>query len=100
MPETIAMESDILSLTATLAFAALSVAFVLVLIRLIRGPGLPDRVVALDTMAYLAIGFIAVYTLLTREAALLDAATTLALIAFLGTVAFARYVQQTSRRKR
>lgn len=96
MPETV----DVLSLTATLAFAALSVAFVLVLIRLIRGPGLPDRVVALDTMAYLAIGFIAVYTLLTREAVLLDAATTLALIAFLGTVAFARYVQQTSRRKR
>jgi multicomponent Na+:H+ antiporter subunit F len=91
---------DILTLSTTLAFAALSAAFILVLVRLIRGPSLPDRVVALDTMAYLAIGFIAVYTLVTRQSVLLDAATTLALIAFLGTVAFARYVQQASHRDR
>lgn len=91
---------DVLTITTTLAFAALSTAFALVLVRLIRGPSLPDRVVALDTMAYLAIGFIAVYTLVTRQSVLLDAATTLALIAFLGTVAFARYVQQASHRDR
>lgn len=93
-------ELDILTVATTLAFAALSTAFALVLVRLIRGPSLPDRVVALDTMAYLAIGFIAVYTLVTRQSVLLDAATTLALIAFLGTVAFARYVQQASHRDR
>lgn len=91
---------DILTASTILAFAALSAAFALVLVRLIRGPSLPDRVVALDTMAYLAIGFIAVYTLVTRQSVLLDAATTLALIAFLGTVAFARYVQQASYRNR
>jgi multicomponent Na+:H+ antiporter subunit F len=91
---------DILTIAATIGFAALSAAFVLVLVRLIRGPSLPDRVVALDTMAFLAIGFIALYTIVTRESVLLDAATTLALIAFLGTVAFARYVQQTSHKKR
>jgi multicomponent Na+:H+ antiporter subunit F len=89
---------DILSISATLGFAALSTAFILVLVRLIRGPSLPDRVVALDTMAFLAIGFIALYTIVARESVLLDAATTLALIAFLGTVAFARYVQQRSQR--
>lgn len=91
---------DVLSIAAVLGFAALSTAFILVLVRLIRGPSLPDRVVALDTMAFLAIGFIALYTIVTAEPVLLDAATTMALIAFLGTVAFARYVQQTSRRKR
>jgi monovalent cation/proton antiporter MnhG/PhaG subunit len=41
-----------------------------------------------------------VYTLVTRQSVLLDAATTLALIAFLGTVAFARYVQQASHKNR
>lgn len=90
--------SDVLTLTATLAFGALSISFALVSYRFLRGPGLPDRVVALDTMAYIAIGFIAVFTLITGEAVFLDAATTLALIAFLGTVAFARYVQHTSTR--
>ena len=91
---------NILTVAATLGFAALAVSFALVLARLLRGPSLPDRVVALDTMAFLAIGFIALYTIVTGEPVLLDAATTMALIAFLGTVAFARYVQQTSRRNR
>lgn len=88
---------DVISLVTGGGFAALSVAFVLVMVRLLRGPTLADRVVALDTMAYLAIGFIAVDALGTRESVFLDAATTLALIAFLGTVAFARYVQHARR---
>jgi multicomponent Na+:H+ antiporter subunit F len=88
---------DVMAITTGAAFAALSLALILVMVRLLRGPTLPDRVVALDTMAYLAIGFIAVDALGTREAIFLDAATTLALIAFLGTVAFARYVQHSRR---
>jgi multicomponent Na+:H+ antiporter subunit F len=96
MPDT----PDVLTVAAAVAYGALSLALAVAVIRLIRGPGLPDRVVALDLMAYLAIGFIAVDTLVTREAVSLDAATTLALIAFLGTVAFARYVQQAANRDR
>lgn len=84
------------SLTWPLAFAlaGLGLAFLLVAVRLLRGPSLPDRVVALDVIAYLAVGVIAVLVLATGHTVYLDAALVLALIAFLATVAFARYVER------
>ena len=87
------------SWSVLIAFGALGVAFVLVFVRLVRGPGLPDRVVALDMISYLAIGFVALYTLASGQAVYLDAAIILALIAFLATVAFARYLAQQGRRE-
>ncbi len=42
--------SDVVSTASFIALAMLSVALLLALVRLIRGPSLPDRVVALDLM--------------------------------------------------
>lgn len=81
------------------AFAALGAATVLACWRLLRGPGLADRVVALDLITYLAIGLIVVHALETRQSVYLDAAIVLALVAFLGTVAFARYLEREHHRK-
>ena len=79
---------------AILALAMLSVALFLALIRLARGPSLPDRVIALDLMGTIAVGIITVYAIATQQPVFLDVAIVLALIAFLGTVAFARYVEK------
>jgi multicomponent Na+:H+ antiporter subunit F len=84
-------------LTASAAGAAivlLSIAFVLSLIRLVRGPALPDRVVALDLMSTIAVGVIGAYTVITNESSILDAALIVALVAFLGTVAFASFLER------
>ncbi|MBI5446034.1 MAG: cation:proton antiporter [Deltaproteobacteria bacterium] len=62
--------------------------------RLVRGPSLPDRVVALDLTATLIIALSAAYAVATGEPAYLDAAIVLALITFLGTVAFAYYLHR------
>ncbi len=67
-------------------------AFALAVIRLIRGPRLPDRVVALDLLSAQAIGILAVTAVLTRQPVLFDVVTILALVAFLGTVAFVTYL--------
>lgn len=72
----------------------LSVAILFAFFRLVQGPSLPDRVVALDLMATLVIGIIAAYSVATGQSAYLDVAVTVALIAFLGTVAFAYYIQR------
>lgn len=77
-----------------LIMPALSVAMLLAFFRLVRGPSLPDRVVALDLMATLVIGIVAAYSVATGQSAYLDVAIILALIAFLGTVAFAYYIQR------
>ena len=68
----------------------------LAFIRLLRGPTLPSRVVALDLMSVLGIGIIAVYAVLTDQPVFIDVAAVLALVSFLGTVAFAAYVERRS----
>jgi len=81
--------------TASLmALVMLSVALLLAFVRLVRGPSLPDRVVALDLISILGAGVTAVYAIVTEQAVFLDVAIILALIAFLGTVAFARYIEK------
>ena len=65
--------------------------------RLLRGPSLADRVVALDMLSPLGIGFIACYSIGVNQPAFLDVAIVLALLTFLGTVAFAYYLERRVR---
>lgn len=85
------MGSD-LQLSITLAYGGLLVSLVMTMARLIKGPTLADRVIALDLIAFITIGFIAVYTLDSAQQAFLDIAITLGLVAFLGTIVFARFI--------
>lgn len=75
-----------------IAFAAILLSFALTAYRLVRGPTVADRVVALDTMTLLGIGFVSIVAADTGESAYIDVAIALALVGFLSTVAFARYV--------
>lgn len=81
-----------------LAYALLSLALVLSFIRLVQGPSLPDRVVALELLASLTVGFIGVAVVSTGRSAFLDVAMVLALTAFLAAIAFARYLEKGGHR--
>lgn len=72
----------------------LILAVIIVFIRLVKGPELPDRVVSLDLMTNIGIGIIAAYAMATGQRVLIDVAIILALISFLGTVAFAYYIER------
>jgi multicomponent Na+:H+ antiporter subunit F len=74
--------------------AVLGLATILTFIRLLLGPTLSDRVVALDLLSAFGIGIISVYAILTGQPIFLDVAAVLALIAFLTTVAFAYYIER------
>jgi len=74
------------------ALGILSLSFLLTVIRVLRGPALPDRVVGLDMLVAIAIGFIAVIGIRTGYTLYLDIAIALGLVGFLATVAFARFV--------
>ena len=71
---------------------------VLAFVRLVLGPSLPDRVVALDTMTVLIVAFCGLFALQSGVSAFLDVAVVLALIGFLATVALARFVERKVRR--
>lgn len=84
---------------------AIDISFVLVMlgvvggfIRLVKGPSLPDRIVALDMMTVLIVSFCGLYALQSGQAAFVDVAIVLALIGFLATVALARFVERSQRR--
>ena len=84
-------------LATGLSLGMVGLALVLAFVRLVRGPTLPDRVVALDLMGVLAVGMIAAYSVATDQPVLMDPAAVLALVGFLGTVAFARYLERRGR---
>ncbi len=73
---------------------ALAVSAVCATIRMLRGPSLADRAVALDLLGAICIGFVAAFALAVDEHMLVDVALAVALIGFLGTVAFARYIER------
>lgn len=76
------------------ALATISLSILGGLIRVLWGPSLADRIVALDLVAYLAMGFLTTYAVLTEEETFIDAALVLGLLAFLGTLAVARYIER------
>jgi multicomponent Na+:H+ antiporter subunit F len=77
-----------------ISFGMLSLALLITVARVVIGPTLPDRVLALDTLTVVAIGFIAVLGLATGQTLYVDIAIALALVGFLATVAFARFVMR------
>jgi multicomponent Na+:H+ antiporter subunit F len=76
------------------AMFLLGVAVILCTIRLMRGPGIADRAVALDQIAVQVVGLMLLYSVRVDDHVYLDAATVVALIGFLGTLAFARYIER------
>ncbi len=82
-----------LQVAVLLAFGATMLALVAAFVRVVIGPSLADRVLALDLIGLVSVSVIAVYAIAADQALFLDAAIALALIAFLGTVAFARFIE-------
>jgi multicomponent K+:H+ antiporter subunit F len=83
-----------LALVTQLALVTLGIALLLAVARLVKGPTLPDRIVAMDLIGVLVVGLIVVLAASTQVLATLDAAMVIALIGFVGTVAYATYVQR------
>jgi multicomponent Na+:H+ antiporter subunit F len=83
-----------MNIVLTLVFLVLGVGLIFALVRLVKGPSLPDRVVAIDLIAYVSIGFAIVYAIASNKPDFLEVALVLGLIAFLGTVALARFVER------
>lgn len=70
----------------------LAVSLLLALVRIVRGPSLPDRIIAFDLVTIVAIATIGLAALVFEQAVLLDVAIVLALLTFIATVAFADHL--------
>lgn len=84
--------AEFLDLASMIALVILALALVVSTVRIIIGPSLADRVLALDLMTVVAMGFIGAVAVRTGLMLYLDIALALALLGFLATVALARYI--------
>ena len=75
-----------------LASLLMGLALALNLYRLLRGPDLVDRLLALDTMYINTIGLLLLYGITTGTDLYLEAAMLIALIGFVSTAAVAKFL--------
>ena len=73
----------------------LAISLLICFVRLYIGPNPPNRAVAFDTIAIHAVGIFALIAMRSDAPALLDAAIVTAVLGFVGTMMFARYIEQS-----
>jgi multicomponent Na+:H+ antiporter subunit F len=82
----------VLDWSVDIALGMLTLSLLLTSVRVIIGPTLADRVLALDLLVAIAIGFVALIAISSGFALYVDIALALGLVGFLATAAFARYL--------
>ncbi|WP_033542190.1 Na(+)/H(+) antiporter subunit F1 [Planococcus sp. CAU13] len=70
------------------------IAILLALYRIIRGPSMPDRVVALDMIGVNLISAVAVFSVALGTHAFLEVILIVGILAFISTIALARFVER------
>jgi multicomponent Na+:H+ antiporter subunit F len=87
-------EPTLLGIVTGLSLTLVTLSIALAFVRVLRGPSLPDRVMALDMIGLMSVSVIVLTAIASDEPVLMDAAIALALISFLGTLAFARFIER------
>jgi len=72
----------------------ISFSMVAFIYRLIKGPSVPDRVVALDALGVALISMIGIISILADTIFFLDIILLLSILAFIGTVAFSKFLEK------
>ncbi|GAB3483352.1 K+/H+ antiporter subunit F [Azotobacter salinestris] len=70
----------------------IGLALALNLVRLIKGPSLPDRILALDTLYINALALIVLFGIWLASDLFFEAALLIAVMGFVGTVAAGKYL--------
>ena len=81
-----------LNIVLPFAIGMVMLAMALNLWRLARGPGLPDRILALDTFGINVIGLVMLLGMVLGSAVYFEAALIIAMMGFVGTVALCKFI--------
>ena len=85
---------NILEMALNIGIAAVAVAILLCTWRLVGGPTLTDRILALDTLYLSVVALVIMLGLRWQTSLLFEAALIIAMLGFVGTVALARYLSR------
>ena len=78
----------------TLGLFILSISTLGLVYRVVKGPSVPDRVMALDSIGINLIAVTAIISIMLRTDAFLEVILLIGVIAFVGTVAFSKFLQK------
>lgn len=76
------------------AMIALAGSVPIVLYRFVKGPSVPDRVVALEALVSIIVALLVLNTFHQGSSLYIDAALVLSIFGFISTVAMAKYLQR------
>lgn len=77
-----------------LALFLLAISITILLHRIIKGPSMPDRVLALDAIGINLIALMAVLSISLRTSAFFEIMLLLAILSFIGTVALTKFIER------
>lgn len=83
------------NLFITISLGLIGLAFILVIIRLIMGPGLSDRVIALDVLTVSSIGILVILSHIFDRFIYLDVAIVYGVLSFIGVIVIAKYIENS-----
>jgi multicomponent Na+:H+ antiporter subunit F len=77
-----------------LALVLLSLSILASLYRVFKGPSMPDRVIALDSIGINIIGIVAILSVILNTLAFLEIILLIGILAFIGTIAFSKFLER------
>ncbi len=82
-----------LNLILIISLVVLMAALLFAIVRLYQGPSFVDRIIIFDLFSSIAIGIMAISFMWLRDSTMLDIGLLLSAVAFIGTIGFARFVE-------
>ncbi|MFO7676962.1 MAG: cation:proton antiporter [Thermoplasmatota archaeon] len=76
-----------------IVFFALALCIIMALIRVIKGPTAPDRIVGLDTINTIVIVLMVLFGAAFKQVIYIDVAIVYALLSFISTLFIAKYLE-------
>lgn len=88
------MNISFLNIAIGVSFSLLLLAFILALVRLLKGPSINDRIAAMDLIASIVMGFVLIYSIVASNEIYFDIVIVISLISFIGTIGISTYLKQ------
>ncbi|SET06747.1 multisubunit sodium/proton antiporter, MrpF subunit [Methanococcoides vulcani] len=82
------------SLLLDISLTFMIIAIIPCIYRIIKGPTIPDRVIAVDAMTTVIVAVLGIYSYVQGSVFFMDVALVLAVISFIGTITISKYLDE------
>ena len=72
----------------------ITLAMIVIIYRLVKGPNPSDRVIALDTIGVCLISLVGLFSIIVETTFFLEIILLLAILSFIGTIAFSKFIEK------